>query len=43
MITAMLTTILLYLAGLEIAERKQNKVRKIEQYKKQVGCYLFNL
>lgn len=43
MTTISLTLVLLYLLGLERADRRQNKVRKVEQYKESVGCYLFDL
>lgn len=38
-----LTVVLLYLLGLERADKKQNQVRKVEQYKESVGCYVFSL
>jgi len=40
--TILLTIILFYLVSLEKANKRQNKVRKVEQYKESVGCYLFN-
>lgn len=43
MTAASLTIILIYLLGLEAADKRNVTCKKMEQYKKDVGCYLFNL
>jgi len=43
MTTISLALVLLYLLGLERVEQKQDKSKKLMQYKQDVGCYLFDL
>ena len=41
MATILLIPVLLYLVALKRDDERQNKIRKIEQYREPVGCYTF--